>query len=278
MASTRTQNAIVGGLVVLAVGASAYAFWSVGQPHPSSLDSAVATGTVTPTDDAATSSTQPDGKKSEDSRATSTEAPPTTAPAADGSPAPTAEDWQEAWSEDADLLVIGDGYSNLPSQWVQQWADRVGEDRPVKIRHWGEASDVEFNDPIVLSEEGGPSLTVWSAGRAGSTVQAAAERYDRFVDASTTPDAVLVTLGLSSADEDIAEGLDALVRQIAEDAPVLVLVGPEGLYEEGVSDAFATWAQDNDERVALLDLRDVAPENPTAEQWAVAFEDALDEA
>src|SRR5690606_717248 len=61
----------------------------------------------------------------------------------------TVQDWVEAWSDEADLLIVGDGYSNMPSQWVQLWGDEVGTERPVTIHHWGEAEDVTFNDPIV---------------------------------------------------------------------------------------------------------------------------------
>src|SRR5690606_22567043 len=59
--------------------------------------------------------------------------------------APSVEGWVDAWSDESDLLVIGDGLSNMPSQWVQLWARQVGRDRPVQLHHWGERSDVSFN-------------------------------------------------------------------------------------------------------------------------------------
>lgn len=69
-------------------------------------------------------------------------------------------------------------------------------------------------------------VTVWSASRAGSTVADAAEHYERFVDASATPDTVLITLGHSSG-------------------------------------RLLDWAQDNHVRVSVLDVRSLAPAYPT---------------
>ena len=172
-------------------------------------------------------------------------------------------------------LVVGDGYSNLPTQWVQEWGGRLGEDRSVSIHHWGEAADKSFADPIELSDAGDPALTIWSASRDGSTVSDAAERVDRFVEASTGPDAVLISLGLSSDDEDIDAALDDLVDQLP-DLPLLISVGPAELYEPGVGDAFLEWAQDNADRAAVIDLSGMTG-TPTAEEWAAAFEAALAE-
>ncbi|WP_022920174.1 hypothetical protein [Ornithinimicrobium pekingense] len=265
---------IIAGLAALATAASAFSIWSVGRPHPSLMDGTKATSVAGPTDaPPATTVAQEAGATAVPEATTETEAPADTAEPERSS----IDTWIEAWSGEADLLVIGDGFSNLPSQWVQLWARNLGAERPVEIRHWGETSDVEFNDPIVLSDSGEVPLTVWSASRAGSTIQAAAQRYDSFVEASVEPDAVLITMGLSSADEDIPAGLDALVSAIDEDVPVLVAIGPEGLYEEGVADASLKWAQDNNDRVSVVDLRLSAPANPTAEQWARAFQQALDQ-
>lgn len=269
--SKRTQNAIIGGLAALAVGASGFAVWSVNRPHPSlENEEPVATRTQPDTETATTTAGET-GAGETDSGESDTDS--TTAA---GTREPSVDEWMEAWSEEADLLVIGDGYSNLPTQWVQLWARNLGDDRPVQICHWGEAADVAFNDPIVLSDTADELLTVWSASRAGSTIQAAAQRYGRFVDASTQPDAVLITMGLSSANEDIEAGLDALVAEIDGDIPVLVSIGPGGLYDDGVGEAILSWAEDNQDRVSVVDLRDVAPENPNAEQWARAFERSLE--
>jgi hypothetical protein len=55
---------------------------------------------------------------------------------------------------------------------------------------------------------------------------------------------------------------------------VLVLVGPDGLYDEAVGEAVSVWAGDNDGRVATVDLREVLGPDPTADEWARAFADA----
>lgn len=94
----------------------------------------------------------------------------------------------------------------------------------------GEALDEVFNDPIVLSETDGPALTIWSAARAGTTIADAADRFGTFaglIDGDV--DAVLVSLGMDSEDEDVAAALNRLLDEIDEDLPVLVLVGPEDL-------------------------------------------------
>lgn len=275
MPGSRTQNTLVAGLAVVAVGASAYAVWSVNRPHPSLVEAGPVAGPVpvsTPSPDADGATESTGGPTSDETDETATTSP---APAAEDTDPPSVDAWLDAWSGEADLLVVGDGFSNLPTQWVQLWAQQTGSDRPVQIHHWGEAADVSFNDPIVLSDAGDAPLTVWSASRAGSSIQDAADRYGRFVDASAEPDAVLVSLGLDSGGEDIAAGLDALVGQIDADVPVLLAVGPQDLYDAGVGDALLSWAQDNDDRVAVVDLRPVAPGAPTAEEWAAAFGQAV---
>lgn len=269
---TRTQNTLLVILAVVAVSASSFAVWSVGRPvatapAPSTAQEASTATHATVDEDPAPQSATPERDEDE---------PSETATASPVPSDPSVATWVEAWSGEANLLVVGDGFSNLPSQWVQLWADRVGRDRPVTIHHWGEAADVSFNDAIVLSEADGPELTVWSGSRDGSTIHDAAEHYPRFVDASVEPDAVLVSMGLSSGNEDIADGLDELVGEIDDDIPVLITIGPDGLYEDGVGDALLEWSQQHDDRVAVVDLRDEAPIQASAEQWAVAFADALD--
>ncbi len=261
----RLQDLLIVLLAIAAVTLSALAVTKVSRPEPhaaplGTTGSPVAGGGVT--DDAAMTT----GATGDDE---------TTSPAAQ--PDPRA--WVEAWSADADLLVVGDGFSHLPGQWLQLWAERVGDDRPVTIRYWGEAEDVAFNDPVVLSDGDGEPLTIWSASRNGSTIHDAAEDYQRFVDASTAPDAVLISMGLDSGDEDVADGMDDLIAQIDdedEDVPVLLTIGPEGLYREGVGDALLAWAEEHAERVAVLDLRGEAPDGASAEQWATSFQDALE--
>lgn len=279
--SDRTQNALIAGLAVVAVGTSAFALWSVNRPHPSltQATSPTATGGVT-TDSskaAAGGSTDPEqtsdpAEQPSDADGSATEEPTENDSSTEEA---TVQDWVDAWSDEADLLVIGDGYSNMPSQWVQLWGDEVGNDRPVTIHHWGEARDVTFNEPIVLSEDDGPELTIWSASRDGTTIADAAERVDQFVEAAGGVDAVLVSLGLDSGGEDVPASLDQLLSQVddtAEDVPVLVAVAPPELYDSGVAEDIIAWAEDNDDRIAVVELGPQAPDNPTAEEWALAFD------
>lgn len=258
MLSTRIQNILLAILCVIAVGLSFMAFRAVNAPTTSGLGTLPA-GATPPsglTDGADASTEGPD-----DEAATSE------VPAGQVD----VETWAAAWSGDqSHLLVIGDGYSHLPEQWVQRWSELLGQERAVSVRHWGEAEDRSFNEPIVLSETDGPELTVWSASRADTTIAEATERLGRFDEASADPDAVLVSLGQGSADEDVASALDDLVDGLP-DAPVLVVVGPDGLYDEAVGEAFSAWAEDKDDRVALVDLRDALGPEPTADEWAQAF-------
>lgn len=261
MLSTRIQNILLAILCVIAVGLSVMAFRAVNSSPTASLGTLPA-GATPPvvTDDAAETRDDADDE----------------AVTSGGPDEPVDVDaWVEAWSgDDSHVLVIGDGYSHLPEQWVQRWAEAVGQQRPVSIRHWGEAEDRAFNEPIVLSEGESSRLTVWSASRAGTTIADATERLDRFDTASADPDAVLVSLGEGSGDEDVAAGLDALVAALP-DVPVLVVVGPEGLYDDGVGDDLSAWAQENDDRVALADLRSGLAPDPTADEWAQAFAEAV---
>ena len=162
--SHRVQNVLIALLAVVAIAVSALAVVKVNRPQASGA-ALGATGSptpatpATPADDAAATSEAPDDEEA------STDGP-------EGSAGIDA--WVQAWSDDADLLVVGDGFSNLPTQWLQLWATSVGVERPVTIRHWGEAADVSFNDPIVLTEGDGPLLTVWSASRDGSSIHGAA--------------------------------------------------------------------------------------------------------
>ena len=284
--SGRQANAVLVVLAFAAVGCSGYAMWSVRQmPEPT----AQVVSSTEPTtqagdrnDDDSTSQTGPP-TSNDDEATTSTSEAPTESEAASPTEQPTGEDdptlagWRSAWSgDDANLLVIGDGYSNLESQWVQLWAARQAGDRPTAIRHWAERSDDSFNDPIELSEGSTSSLQVWSASRDGTTIDEAADRVEQFIDASVSPDAVLISLGGSSGDEDIAEELDRLLQRVP-DVPVVVAAGPAELYEPGVADDIVAWAEDNTDRVSLVDLREATSENPTAEEWALAFDEAVNE-
>lgn len=278
--SRRIQDALLATLAVLAIGTSGYAVWSVNRPHPSSIGAAEGTASSAVGDGAdLTSASQPD--PGVDVTASPTTSPSASAPADDSTattgppdsePSGVAE-WVDAWADESDLLVIGDGYSNLTTQWVQQWAALVGQERPVQIRHWGETEDRTFTEPIVLSEGEGPPLRVWSASRGGTTIAEAADRLERFDRASADPVAILVSLGMDSEGEDIGSAMDGLLAGL-DDVPVLVAIAPEGLYEPGVADEIAAWAQDNGDRVAVLDLRESGLVEPTAEQWAQAFQDA----
>lgn len=284
--SGRQANTLLVVLALGAVGASGYAIWNVRQmPEPTAhvvggpapTAEASATPTMGPREDDAAE--EAPAQSSDSDATTSTEAEPmessdpeeTTEQAE-----PTLADWRSAWSDDADLLVVGDGYSNLESQWVQLWAGRQAGDRPTLVSHWAERADDAFNDPIELSDGEGPDLHVWSASRDGTTIREATRRIDRFIAASAPPDAVLISLGGSSGDEDVAEQLDRLLEELP-DVPVLVAAGPSGLYETGVADDIVAWAEDNTDRVSLIDLREATSENPTAEEWALAFDEAVSE-
>lgn len=298
--SPSAQNALLAALAAVAVGASGFAIWSVNRP-PASVtdpgsgwtaparvtDTASATTSTTPTG-STTAAPGPGDSVAPTAVATapdSAEATATAYPdddAATGSAAPTDEpatvqEWVEAWADEADLLVIGDGYSNLASQWVQQWATLLAQDRPVQIRHWGEAEDRSFTDPITLSEGDGPALRVWSAGRAGTTIADATARLDRFDRASANPDAILVSLGMDSGDEDVPAAMDELLAGL-HDVPVLIVIPPEGLYEPAVADDLLGWAEAHEGRVALVDLRESELVDATGEGWALAFRQALSDA
>ncbi|WP_122263010.1 hypothetical protein [Ornithinimicrobium cerasi] len=270
LTTTRIQDILLAILCVIAVGLSVLAFRTVNSGGATATPPTTPGATATfgapdaPTDDAETTE-QPD-----DAATTTT----TTGAQADDA---SVEGWIEAWSgPDADLLVVGDGYSALPEQWVQLWAGGEGTDRPVTIRTWNPTSDNGFADPVRLSEGEGPALRVWNASRPESTVADAAERFARFDDASTDADAVLVSLGQADAAEEVADELDTLLTEVG-DLPVLVVVGPDNLYDDGVTDAIGGWAQDNSDRVALVDLSDGLGTQPTADEWAQAFAQALDE-
>lgn len=264
-------NASLGGLCVLALGASVLAVWTVNRPHPS-LSQTSPANSVLVSAPTGTAEEPQDGDQAETEVATQEHSPP---------PSPSEDvarlsDWRsDIVTDSADLLVVGDGYSNLPSQWIQLWGAVLSEDRPVTIRHWGEAADRSFNEPIELSTGDGPSLSIWSASRDGSTIMDAVERLERFDRASADPEAVLISLGQGSADEDIPAAMDELLAGLPE-VPVLLVVGPAALYDAGVGDALADWGVNNEDRVVTVDLRETTSGSPTAEEWAQAFQEALD--
>lgn len=270
--STRVQNALLAVLAVVAISLTTFAVLSVGDAgtppgEGAGTGAGIAASGAGQTDGAATTGA-PQGTADD----SAISAQPAASP---GGPA-SVETWRAAWAgEDADLLVIGDGYSNLRSQWVQQWAINLATERPLQVHLWAEAEDVSFNDPDLLSEGSGPALTIWNASRTDTTIADAAEHVERFLGAAAEIDAVLVSVGRGSADEDVAEGLDQLMGELDTDLPVLVLVGPPGLYDTEVSDGILAWAEDHADRVSLIDLRDTAPDQATAEEWAEAFRVAL---
>jgi len=83
-----------------------------------------------------------------------------------------------------------------------------------------------------------------------------------------------VSLGQDSEGEDVAASLDQLVGEI-DDVPILLVIAPTGLYAPGVSDALLSWGQEHDDRVSVVDLRETAPADASAEEWAAAFAAAL---
>lgn len=273
MVSERMQNILLAAMGALAVGASAFAMWSVNRPHPSlevPQEVRVADGDEARQTMGATSTTA----QAEDDNAVHTE-PPTaevTSPPAEAE----LDDWLAAVDGPADLLVIGDGYSNLPSHWLQQWGALLADDRKVVIRHWGEAADTSFNDPITLGTAKRNQLEIWSASRAGSSIDDAVQRLDRFLGDADGPEAVLITLGGSSGSEDVSAALDDLLEALP-DVPVLLSVGPADYYAPGVGEDMATWGAKNAEQVVTVDLRDQTQGAPNAEQWARAFQSSLEE-
>lgn len=269
----RVQNALLGVLAVVAISLSVFAAWSVSRPPTAALSAATSTpgSGAAPASgaggDPAADSAAPDGA-ADGSAATA-------APAVSSSPA-TVEDWVAAWSgPGSGVLVIGDGFSNLRSQWIHQWAILLAAERPVQIEHWAEAEDVSFNEPDILSDGAGSELTVWNASRADTTIAEAAEHLQTFRAAAGEVDAVLVSLGRGSADEDVAASLDELVGALEADLPVLLVIAPPGLTSTSTSDAILAWAQAHEDRVSVVDLRESAPEVASAEQWAAAFASAL---
>ena len=275
---TRAANAGLVALALVATGMTSYAIWSVRQPPVESPSTVVAGGSSLAsltTDPAQSTSTADPTTAGPDEATATTEGP---SGGTDGAESMSVEAWVEALAPGAevDLLVVGDGYSNLPDQWVELWAEQRGDqdERTVQFRHWGEAEDASFNDPLSLTPGDGPPLRVWSASRADTTVADAAARLPDFVASATDPDAVLLTLGRSSEDEDIPSALGDLADALPE-VPVLLVIGPAGLYPDGVGDAFETWATEHPDEAAVVDLRDLAPESPSAEEWAQAFDEAL---
>ncbi|GAA5163895.1 hypothetical protein [Ornithinimicrobium tianjinense] len=276
--TARVQNLLIAILALIAVGLSVLAYRTVNLPGGEALGPPPAAATSPTSDDDLATATGDgaDSTATSDADGTGTDSDVRTG-SADGDLA----DWVDAWSgPDSDLLVVSDGFSHLPEQWVQQWALLTGTEggRPVAIHHWGEEQDVSFNEPLELTSGDGPGLTVWSGGRYGTTIADAADHVAAFAEASTGADAVLVSLGQGSPGEDVAAGLDALLAQIDAtypDTPVLVVVGPAGLYDAAVLDEMAAWTEDNADRVAAVDMRDLTDAGPTAEQWAAAFAAAL---
>lgn len=282
MASPTAQNVGLGLLAAVAAGLSAFAVWHVQQPHESLATAppppravvptpapATGAGETAPTEENGRATGAPPASAADDDAADPTQQPyPDTGPV-------TVETWTQAWADDqSDLLVVGDGHSNLDSQWVQVWAEATAEERPVELSHWGEAADVEFNEPLTLSDGDGPLLRVWSASRAGSTIADAADRAELFLETSPSPRAVLISLGLSSGEEDVDAAMDQLLSELPE-VPVLVAVGPRASYPEGVADAIYDWTEQDPGRVAVIDLRDMEPSEPGPQEWAAAFQTEL---
>lgn len=267
--TTRLQDVLLAILCVIAVGLSVLAYRAVntGGDLTARTSKQPASAVASLGDVASSTGPAEETEEPDDGAATMTG----DLPAGEVS----VEDWLGAWSDtDADLLVVGDGYSALPEQWLQLWAGIEGQERPVTIRSWDPTSDSTFGEPVTLSEGDGTLLRVWNASRSETSISEAVDRLERFDEASSDPEAVLVSLGQSSGEEDVDASLTALVGGL-DAVPVLVVVGPSSLYAEGVGPAIADWAQDRSERVAVVDLSDELGTEPTADEWAQAFAEAL---
>jgi hypothetical protein len=188
--------------------------------------------------------------------------------------------------EDVQVLVLGDSTSNSRAEWVELWAEGLGEDRAVTIAHWDEADDEGYTDAVTLTEGGEPA-TVWSGSVTGLSAADAADRLEALVPQA--PDLVLLSFGRDDQADEVASGLEELVdelRAVAPDAPVGVVVQPGG--DEETTEAVREWAGSAD--VAVLDVDaawaeqtpdvgvDDAEGNPTAEAadlWAQRVSEAL---
>ncbi len=244
---------------------------------PSEPEGAADTSTADPTgatvedDVAATSAPSPDDA------AVTTDAP--TAPEPGDLGALVAQD-------DVEVVVLGDSTSNSRVEWVELWAQDLGEGRAVSIAHWDETEDDGYNDPIPLTDGEG-QVTVWSGSVTGSTAAAAAERAEELVPQE--PDLVLLSFGRDDEAGAVAEGMEQLleaVRDVVGEAPVGVVVQPGGDAE--TTEAVRAWAESAD--VAVLDIdaawQEETPDigvndtdgNPTAEAadlWAQQVAEAL---
>ena len=289
--STAAQNTGLAVLAAVAIGASAYAYWSVnGPPAPSSVsmpaDGASQSRPVSPTtpvedDEGATGDA---GASSADAVASTGDAGAATSDAEETTAEPSSSSvasWARALDRADHLLVLADGRGNEESEWVQVWGTLLAADRPVTLRHWGEAQDRSFNPPTTLPEDGGEGrpLTIWSASRAASSIASVTELLPRIDSASADPDVLLVSLGAASAEEDVPDALDGLLAALPPGlagVPVLVVVGPSGSgSEEDVDDAVATWAQEHADDVALVDLRESGAGDADPQGWAQALQEAL---
>lgn len=188
--------------------------------------------------------------------------------------------------DDVEVVVLGDSTSNSRVEWVELWAQELGEDRAVSIAHWDEAGGDGYNDPIPLTDGDG-AVTVWSGSVTGSTAAAAAARAAELVP--QVPDVVLLSFGRDDDAETVSEGMDQLlaaVRDVAVDAPVGVVVQPGG--DDETTAAVREWAGSVDVTVLDVDAawQEETPDigvndadgNPTAEAtglWAQRVAEAL---
>jgi hypothetical protein len=271
------------GLAVLGAATAVLAVLAVQQVEVLPFGPAEPAGTTTADPATATAT----ARDTDDVAATTAATPEGSAATVDAPTAPEPADLGEVLAQDdVEVVVLGDSTSNSRAEWVELWAEQLGQTRAVTIAHWDETADDGYNDPIPLAEGDG-EVTVWSGSVTGLTAAAAAERAEELVPPQ--PDLVLLSFGRDDDADEVPAGMDELLdamRDVAGQAPVGVVVQPGGDAE--TTEAVRAWAESAD--VAVLDIdaawRDETPDigvndadgNPTAEAaalWAQRVAEAL---
>ncbi len=172
------------------------------------------------------------------------------------------------------LLVLSHDDMGGRTQWVQLWARRLADERPVSILHWDEWDGMEYLSMGALSEAGdGVPLRIVSAQVDLADPDLAP------VEALLPPevDLVLVSWGARSDPDEpvpnlrgVDDDLDAdLGARVGDSVPVGVLVPDSGAVPDAARSAVLAWSQSAG--VAVVEVG--KPNRP--QEWAEAVDRAL---
>jgi hypothetical protein len=161
---------------------------------------------------------------------------------------------------DITIQVLGDSTGNDPGEWVDLWAEHLGQSRRVTLHQW-DAKAQDWDPEVVTYGESGPKATVWNGSFPGARATYPLDRLGKIVPAK--PDLIVYNYGHNSASwtivGEMTRTLDAVNNRYPGTPRVAILQNPATGSRKDIEDAtraaLKSWAKGSG--LALVDIEGV---------------------